>query len=339
MTVRDAMLRAFLREGPPAASEYLPLIEAATAALRSEAPDRRPTTIRGRPGGLIMLEKDLPTIVVPDLHARRGFFISLMESRLPGGGTVLEALGQGSLQLLCLGDGFHAEARAIERWKAAYAEYAGNYRERAAMDQEMAESMGLMEMAMLAKINFPRHFHFLKGNHENVLNEEGQGNHPFRKFVQEGDMVYAYLDAFYGRDFIQAYAGFEKSLPLFAVGARFLASHAEPARAYALEELVNAPHFPEVVLGLTWTDNGAAEPGSVQALLSRLLPGQEKPRFLTGHRTIPGLYRERSGGYHLQIHNPSRYVVAWAMPERDLEPEFDIGEIRDLGPSLAKANI
>jgi serine/threonine protein kinase len=45
------------------------------------------------------------------------------------------------------------------------------------------------------------------------------------------------------------------------------------------------------------------------------------------------LYRERSGGYHLQIHNPNRYVVAWAMPERDLEPEFDIGEIRDLGPA------
>ena len=339
MMPRDAMLKAFLREGPPPAGEYSPLVEAATTALQSEAPDRRAASTGGRPGGLLMLDKELPVIIVPDLHARRGFFISLMESRQPGGGTVMEALNEGSLQVLCLGDGFHAEARALARWKAAYGEYKGFYREHAAMDQEMAESMGLMEMVMLAKTSFPRYFHFLKGNHENVLNEEGQGNHPFRKFVQEGDMVYAYLDAFYGRDFIQAYAAFEKSLPLFAVGGRFLASHAEPARPYTIEELVNAPLLPEVVLGLTWTDNGAAEPGSVQTLLSRLLPGQDSPRFLTGHRTIPGLYRQRSDGYHLQIHNPNRYVVAWAMPGRDLEPEFDIGEIRDLGPAIAKAYI
>jgi len=189
MIPRDAMLKAFLREGPPPAGGYSPLIEAATAALQNEAPDRRPATTGGRPGGLVMLEKELPVIIVPDLHARRGFFISLMESRQPGGGTVMEALDEGSLQVLCLGDGFHAEARALARWKAAYAEYKSFYREHAAMDQEMAESMGLMEMVMLAKTSFPRYFHFLKGNHENVLNEEGQGNHPFRKFVQEGDIL------------------------------------------------------------------------------------------------------------------------------------------------------
>jgi hypothetical protein len=155
MMPRDAMLKAFLREGPPSAGEYSALIEAATAALRSEAPDRRPATIGGRPGGLIMLDKELPVIIVPDLHARRGFFISLMESRQPGGGTVMEALNGAACRYCALATAFTRKP-GHWRWKAAYAEYAGFFREHAAMDQEMAESMGLMEMVMLAKISFPR---------------------------------------------------------------------------------------------------------------------------------------------------------------------------------------
>ena len=50
---------------------------------------------------------------------------------------------------------------------------------------------------------------------------------------------------------------------------------------------------------------------------------------------VPGLYWERSEGYHLQIHNPGKYVVAWAMPDRDVEPSLDIGEIRDIAGFLA----
>lgn len=41
-------------------------------------------------------------------------------------------------------------------------------------------------MIMVLKTGFPAHFHFLKGNHENIKNDLGGGNSPFRKLVSEG---------------------------------------------------------------------------------------------------------------------------------------------------------
>lgn len=338
--LRKAILEAAERQTPPEPEQYLAKVQAAMVALSSESPELRPPNHSRKPGGLLRLYHDLPTIVLPDLHARRGFLMSLLDSTPPAGfttaasesitssgtspGTVLELLASGRLQILCLGDGFHAESRARDRWRSAYREFTGGYRRHSAMDQEMSEGLGLMEMVMLAKAAFPGHFHFLKGNHENVLNETGDGNYGFYKFVQEGVMARAYLDRFYGNTIIQSYAAFEKSLPLFALGQRFLATHAEPARAFTEEELINAALLPEVILGLTWTANDEALPGSVAAMLEFFLPAVRKPRYLTGHRPVEGLFHERSGGLHLQIHNPDRQVVAWVRADRDIQPERDI---------------
>jgi hypothetical protein len=338
-STREAILKVFLRKGLPSAGEYLARVDAATAALDAEGGPSRPFDSLGRPGGLIRLAPDIPTVIVPDLHARTDFLVSLLLQGLPDGLTVLDALDRGSLQILCLGDGFHAEARALERWEKAYEEFVGGYAKRSSMNQEMRESLSLMEMVMICKAAFPKRFHFLKGNHENVLNEEGAGNHPFRKFAAEGIMVTEFLGRFYGLDFLARYAGFEKRLPLFAVGSRFLASHAEPKAPYTERALIDAALESEVVLGLTWTDNGAADPTSVSTLLDRFLPGLPSARYFTGHRPIRGTYRELSGGRHLQIHNPDRFIVAWIMPSRDFDPELDIGEIRNISFLLRKSSM
>ncbi len=336
-TIEKAVLEAFLRKGLPKAEKYLERVDAAKAALDAEGGPSRPLDARGRPGGLLRLDPGLPTLILPDLHARVDFFASVLFQPLQDGMTVLDALGQGTLQMLCLGDGFHAEARALDRWKRAYREFVGGFRKRSAMDQEMRESLALMEMVMLCKAAFPAGFHFLKGNHENVLNEEGDGNHPFRKFALEGMMVLAYLEKFYGREFLESYAEFERRLPLFAVGSRFLAAHAEPLEPYSEQALIDARLDPDVVLGLTWTDNGAAEPQSVRELLARFHPDYPDARFFSGHRIVRGTYRERSEGRHLQIHNPDRFIVAWIMPNRDFDPELDIGEIRDISFPLRES--
>ncbi|MFH2115910.1 MAG: hypothetical protein ABIJ86_15520 [Spirochaetota bacterium] len=334
---------------PPLPAQYLAVLQGAMTALSSEPPELRPSNATGKPGGLVRLHNDIPTIIIPDLHARRGFLMALLASTPPAGftttssastppsnslpaapgaaGTVFDLLAAGTLQILCLGDGFHAESRALDRWRSAYAEFNAAYREHQSMDQEMRESLGLMEMIMHAKAAFPGHFHFLKGNHENVLNETGNGNYGFYKFVQEGAMVRAYLDRFYGDAFVQAYAAFEKCLPLFAQGQRFLASHAEPARVFTENELINAALLPEVIMGLTWTGNDEALPGSVAAMLDHFLPSVRRPRYITGHHPIAGLFHERSGGLHLQIHNPDHRVVAWVRVDRDLEPQRDIGVV------------
>lgn len=336
--VRERLLESFTRPGRPDGERLRDVVEAAREALAAEPPERRPQASDGAPGGLVRLLPGVPTVVVPDLHARGAFLLSLAALRLPGGGDACAALAEGALQVLCLGDGFHAEARAAARWREAYREFLGGYRESAAMDAEMRESLSLMEMVMVLKAAFPAGFHFLKGNHENVLDEEGGGNHSFGKFAEEGAMVAEYMLGAYGRELTESYAAFEKALPLFAVGGRFLASHAEPARAYSDEELVDAPNRPEVILGLTWTDNGAAEPGAAGALLDRLLPDVPDARYITGHRPVPAplRYLERSGGRHLQIHAPDSFNVAWVMPDRALVPELDVGAIPDISSSLPR---
>jgi hypothetical protein len=305
------------------------ILASAIRALEDENPLIRPRDSSGLPGGCLYLRHDLPTIIVPDLHARMDFFLSIMLREDFPGVTTLDRLEQGSVQVVCVGDGFHAERRAIARWFEAYEEYLGLYEEHRCMDEEMRESLGVMEMVMEVKAHFPRFFHFLKGNHENIANEEGEGNHPFRKFVQEGAMVTSYVWKFYGAEFLPLYYAFEKQLPLLALGRNFLVSHAEPVMFYEPWDVLEYRSSPEVVEGLTWTDNGAAEDGSVESMLARYLgpPHSEKGYHFGGHRPVQGLYRTRSAGRYVQIHNPDRWIVADIKADGDIALEEDIVEI------------
>ncbi|AEJ61721.1 hypothetical protein Spith_1457 [Spirochaeta thermophila DSM 6578] len=328
MSLLDVLDQIRVRDGLPERDAYLALVEESLSLLEGEPPVYRPRDVEGRSGGLVYLDPELPTVIVPDLHARYDFFHALMHARLLGAGRVGEMLEEGRIQVLCLGDGFHSERRGRERWKEAFDEYATAFRVRKAMDEEMKESFALMEMVMRCKLAAPRCFHFLKGNHENILNEEGEGNHPFRKYAFEGEMVREYVLRFYGEDFLHTYARFEKALPLLAVGGRFLASHAEPAEVYDEEVVINMRLYPEVIYGLTWTDNEAADEGSVEGMLAHYLPDVPDAVYFGGHRPVSGAYMERAGGRYIQVHNPSRWGVAVVMPDRAFDPETDLVDIQ-----------
>jgi len=302
--------------------------------LRAEEPTLRPVDRQGLSGGLLQLDPALPTLIVPDLHARMDFFVSIFEYTVLENLTIGQALNDGSIQLLCLGDGFHAEKRAYDRWQAALKEFIGGFKKHKAMDAEMRESLGLMEMVMQAKLAWPNHFHFIKGNHENILNENADGNYAFRKFAFEGDMVRDWVSRFYGDEFLYRYADFEKSLPLFVVGGRFLASHAEPARFHERDELINFRDHPDLVSDLIWTDNDAAEEDSVERMLAHYLKDHGDAVYFGGHRTISGRYRLRAGGRFIQIHNPDRFNAAWVMADRPFDPDSDIGEIADISSTV-----
>ena len=265
---------------------------------------------------MLYLHPDLPTIVVPDLHARMELVLSVLAARDEQDLPALDRLEAGQLQILFLGDGFHAEGRAVARWQAALEEFKGGYRKHSHMDAEMRESLGVMQMVMSLKRQFPNHLHFLKGNHENIANEQGEGNFPFLKFANEGLMVRIYMEHFYGEEVLSTYAEFEKSLPLLAVGGNFLASHAEPAWFIPKQEVIEYRRTPQVVYGLTWTDNEEAEPGSVQQMLEHYLEGETAATayHFGGHRPVRGGYNLRSDGRYVQIHDPDRYVVAVLPP-------------------------
>ncbi len=331
MSPLERKLGELFRNGePPEVESYRHIVQGALETLASEPEDIRPPDIDGKPGGLVLLNTDIPTIVVPDLHARMDFFLSVLHHRPEDGERAIDLMARGELQIVCLGDGFHAEGRAARRWAAALKEYEDGYKRHRNMDNEMRESMGVMGMVMEVKKSFPGHFHFLKGNHENITNELGGGNYPFRKFAMEGHMVVDYVRRFYGEELLSEYALFEKQLPLLAVGCTFLISHAEPAAFFPRQHVIDYRRHPSVVAGLTWTDNDEAQAGSVSRMISHYL-GEDCPcYYFGGHRPVTGSYKVRAEGRYVQIHDPARFVIAHLPADREIDLDRDVYEIEDV---------
>ncbi len=326
------LIEIFKRTQPPPADDYLLLLDAAEQVLEYEDERVRPRDAHGRPGGILCLFPDIPTVIVPDIHARQDLILSIMLAPLGGTTTTLDGLAQSQLQVVCLGDGFHAEGRRAARWQQALAEFQGEYQKHKHMDDEMRESMGVMEMVMELKRAFPLHFHFLKGNHENISNENGGGNFPFRKYAYEGAMVLDYVRRFYGDDFLRMYYNFEKSLPLLAIGSNFLISHAEPKKFYNTESVLNYHSRPAVVAGLTWTDNDEAEKTSVRRMIEHYLPEEvwAEARYFGGHRPVSGKYNARAAGLYLQIHNPQKFQVACCYPDHVIDGDTCVVDIENV---------
>jgi hypothetical protein len=327
----EKLREIYSRDEPPEREAYLETLWAVLEVLGTEPEGTRPADPEWRPGGLVLLDRGLPTIVVPDLHARMDFFLSVLAYEAEKGRKAIELLAEGRLQIVCLGDGVHSEGRAARRWQTALDEFHEEYRVHDSMDEEMRESLGVMGMVMEVKRSFPGRFHFLKGNHENITNEMGGGNLPFRKYALEGLMTLDYMERFYGEEMVKAYALFEKELPLLAAGRGFLISHAEPGSFFDRKSLVAYRRHPEVVSGLTWTDNDEAQGGSVQRMLAHYLGEEEGARgyYFTGHRPVSGRYRLRAAGRLVQIHDPEKFMIAHLPVSSEIDPERDVREIDD----------
>lgn len=332
------LLRSYL-DSPklPEHEALLSLLEGGLSVLEGESPSYRPQDSEGRPGGLLDFTGDefagLPVIVVPDLHGRGGFLLDILDLRL-GGESVLSLLESGGVLLCCLGDIFHSEGRGRERWRRAFCERARGNIVNVHLAEEMAENLSLLSMILSLKSAFAGHFHILKGNHENVLNEDRRsrwGNVPFRKFCDEGNMVADFLQRYYDDLILHEISLFERALPVCAALRGFLLSHAEPAAFFSRDEIINYHDASSLVtFGLTWTANGSAEEGTAERMFEELLPGGfvRRPYYLTGHRPVPGRYALRQGGRLVQIHNPEVEQVAILLPDKEFDPETDIIDVK-----------
>ncbi len=329
--LKDKLIEIYKRKTSPERDSFLRLLENVNHTLENEEENSRPRDQQALPGGIVNLKPHVPTIIVPDIHARMGFFLNLILLGDNTGFSNLQKIARDMLQVVCVGDGFHAERRAAERWASAYEEYMNKYKKHKYMDNEMRESLGVMEMVMEVKSAYPLNFHFLKCNHENISNEYGVGNFPFRKFTYEGAMVLDYVDKFYGQDFLNAYYVFEKNLPVFATGKNFLISHSEPNTFYNRDDITAYRLRPDVVEGLTWTDNDTALKGSVVRMLDYYIDKEKNPRsfYFGGHRAVTGLYNLRADGKYVQIHNPNKFIIALIKPDKDIDLEEDIVEIEN----------
>ena len=122
----------------------------------------------------------------------------------------------------------------------------------------------------------------------------------------------------------------EKGLPIFYFGKRCAVSHAEPARAYSRQELVDARSDEDVVRGLIWTGNGEAEENSARVTVRNLFDARVPKGYLYlgGHRPVQGNYKALQDGFYIQIHNPGKQNIVFVRPERAINLENDIVEVK-----------
>ena len=284
-------------------------LEDAIEALENESAEWRPKDREGRPGGIILLRQDIPTLIVPDLHGRSDYLPDLMRFKLSDK-TVFDLLKTARIQVVCVGDGMHSERRGKARWQTAFAEYKNRFEECPAMTEEMTENFQTMAMVMKLKAAFPRLFHFLKGNHENILDEAVNGNHPFAKFAAEGPMTALYVKKFYGDAFLNKYDRFEKNLPLLTRGSYFVITHARPKKAYEIDDIINFRSEPAVTEGLTWTRSQHAETGAIPHMLNELVDNSITSRFwFCGHTSLKTRYKYWPDESLIETHNPDLRTV------------------------------
>ena len=314
----------------PSEEDLMTLLDRTLSVLESESADYRPSASDGSAGGLLDFSRmeECPVVIVPDLHARPDFIINLIHCSFCGE-SMLSALAHDRLFIICVGDGVHAESpvEARERWISSYKEWSENgIIDSCTMREEMADCFATMMAVMELKNAFPQRFHFLKGNHENILNQEGGGDHPFRKYALEGAMVKEFVDSVYGDAVLHLINCFETALPIVALFRDFGISHAEPFRPYLREEIINYHDNGDLILDFTWTGNDQAESDSCARQFS-LLSGREddgKSLWFGGHRPVDGKYNLRQNGRYVQIHNPLEMNIAVVSSAERFNPEEDI---------------
>lgn len=319
----------------PSHNELFLNAEKACLVLEEEICDYRPARTDGKSGSLIdFTECDLPTIVVPDLHARPWFLMDILSFNLSqefigieaAGISVFDALEKGLVRVICVGDALHSEWGTRERWHRVLDEFTNGIYTGENMVAEMTDGLSLLTGLMKLKEFFPANFHFLKGNHENILNNCGDGDFSFRKFADEGNMVRTFITEYYGEDVLYMLACTENNLPLIAVNNNCVISHAEPEREFSRNELINAKICDGVVEALTWTDNGKSENGSAEKIIKNLTGRDciENIIYLGGHRPVTSNYSIRQNGIYVQIHNPARENIALVHLNRKFIPDYDI---------------
>lgn len=320
----------------PTYDSFVELLSAFSSLLEEEKTDYRVESKEGNPGSLLdFQDKDLPVIVIPDLHARPDFLLNILNYSIPGAFkkkyTIFEALEKNLVTVICVGDALHTEYNTKLRWTFAENELQAGTITGPCMVDEMAEGLTLLCAIMKLKLLYPQNFHFLKGNHENITNRTGLGDYSFRKYADEGHMVMQFIKTYYGEDVLFLMNCCEDVLPLIAVAKNCVISHAEPRKAYTKDELINARENDAVVEGLTWTDNMQAQQGSVQAIINALAPTENADDYvyLAGHRPVEENYKKWQNGKFIQIHNPKLQNIAVVFADKKFDPEQNIYNVKN----------
>ena len=318
------------------------LTEESCRILEAEDQSYRPFNCMGQPGALLELYQKnsqgqelrcLPAVIIPDIHARPDFIKNILNCRLPKIKlTVEQALEQKLIDLICVGDAVHTELYPA-RWKLISSEFESGRRTGHYMQDEMVLNFSTLCALLTLKCLYPQNFHFLKGNHENILNCNFGGDYAFCKYADEGEMVRLFIQEAYDEKLINLISRYENLLPLAAYGKNYVVSHAEPAAFYSREQLIDARFDEAVVEGLIWTRNGQVKKMTAREIMTELLgagPGK-KALYFSGHRPVKENYALRQEGRLVQIHDPHRQNLFFVSPDKKFDFEKDIIDTREAG--------
>ena len=313
------------------------LVKNVCAILANESSSYRTENCVGQPGSLLKLYDDnkrcLPAVIIPDIHARPDFIKNILDCELPKLKlTVKQALEQHAVDVICVGDAVHTELTSL-RWKLISLEFEDGVHTGRYMQDEMTANLSTLCAIMSLKIAYPENFHFLKGNHENILNSNLGGDYAFYKYADEGEMVKRFIQEYYDEKLLNLIAQYENLLPLAAYGKNYVVSHAEPAAAYTAEQLIDARFEEGVVEGLIWTRNAQVKKSTVVPIMNELLgkKNAKKAFYFSGHRPVKEDYALRQNGKLVQIHNPRKQNIVVVMPDKAFDFKKDIINTKGAG--------
>lgn len=325
----------------PSHDELFSLLDQAVTVLENEDKEIRPKNDDGVPGGLIQLMDDKTSIIVPDIHARPAFVKNIMEFEVPheyihstSAQTVLHALEKNKLNVICAGDAFHTE-KTLARWHKIQKEFDEGQCSGPSMCQEMTECLSAFCALLWLKINFPSNFHFIKGNHENVMNSCYDGDRPFGKYAEEGRMVKEFISEYYGDDILYLISMYESLLPLVCVLPKAIVTHAEPAIALTKNQLINVRQNHHHVYSLIWTSNGDVKENTAKKIINSVFENysdeqKDEVMYFCGHRPVKSKYAFRQNQRIIQFHNPVEQNVAFVSSKNKFDPEKDIISVKNI---------
>ena len=244
--------------------EFSKRTELEPAEVYKETLENATEILRGTEGIKELPNQSIPTIIIPDLHARREHLVNILEKQDQFGATVLERLQKGELNLVCLGDGWHSENKkdwqegAIER-EPVDPNLSLLIPSEKAVNRDMVKSLGMMKMIQELKTQNPDNFHYIRGNHDDVMGSEGEIERDYGKYgINQTGVARDWVRNNYefGENFLRQYVEWEKSLPLVVKGRSFVASHSAVNKnlAYVKKEDI-LKRERSVPYGFTWTDN------------------------------------------------------------------------------------
>ncbi|MBF0357818.1 MAG: metallophosphoesterase [Magnetococcales bacterium] len=194
-----------------------------------EQDSSRPLDNRGKPGGLIIPPEGLSPLIIGDLHSQVRNLVKILSEN-----HFLEALEQGLIYLILLGDAVHSEVDGEM--------------------EDMENSLLMMDFIFKLKIRFPSQIFYLCGNHDSFSKDVSKAGIP------QGIIWEHQLRKIRGEKYKEEFVRFYNNLPYVVKSEQFIVCHAAPPKAKITQDLlINIYQYPGLIRELIW--NRLRRPG------------------------------------------------------------------------------